>query len=124
MSVRMSAQRVQVQVYCTVSARLYEQHRCALLCAAREKGEEHERYEQLKQAAVSASFTARLAQLVLGASIGPEDLADRANTQLTGLLMLIFIGLLFVKQYIFKPIQACHALTPPCASPSFNPEYA
>lgn len=71
----------------------------------REKGEEHERYEQLKQAAVSASFTARLAQLVLGASIGPEDLADRANTQLTGLLMLIFIGLLFVKQYIFKPIQ-------------------
>ena len=47
----------------------------------------------------------KLTQYILHSFIASDDFADRLNNQITGILLIFFIGFLFIAQYIYKPIQ-------------------
>ena len=64
-----------------------------------------EAFEHLKKITMNANLIIKLTQYIIHSTVGTDDLADRLNNQLTGILLIFFIGVLFIKQYIFKPIQ-------------------
>lgn len=55
---------------------------------------------------MQGEFLLKFGRYVLQLAVGPHDVADRLNYQHSVLLLLLVAGIVALKLFVFKPIQA------------------